>query len=122
MGALDAKARATCLRLVRKLGTKGTLTVYADGVENPATRQITRASTNYPDIPMAFQTLEERDTTGSLIRRYEEAILLPAAALPAGVEPRKGDLVVLGIGARRIDYVRATRQTLPISFDLGLVA
>jgi hypothetical protein len=93
MAALDAKARATALKLLNKFGKSVTLTMVTEGTYNPATGELSSGSTS-TEIPKALiEDFNGVDYVSGLVEKGDRKVTTPASGY---TEPKPNDQFTVG--------------------------
>jgi hypothetical protein len=99
---LDARARATALKLLTKFGKSCTLKSTVAGVYDPATASVTPVVTPYPIKAYLDQPNKTELAGGQVVSTDEVAIF---AALGLAVEPKLNDTITVDGGDRLVKMV-----------------
>ena len=93
MAALDAKARATALKLLNKFGKSVTLTMVTEGTYDPTTGDVSGSSTT-TEIPKALiEDFNGVDYVSGLVEKGDRKITIPASGY---TEPKPNDRFTVG--------------------------
>lgn len=93
MAALDAKARATALKLINKFGKSVTLTRVTEGTYDPTTGDVSGSSTT-TEIPKALiEDFNGVDYVSGLVEKGDRKITTPASGY---TEPKPNDRFTVG--------------------------
>lgn len=93
MAALDAKARATALKLLNKFGKSVTLTMVTEGTYDPTTGDVSGSSTT-TEIPKALiEDFNGVDYVSGLVEKGDRKITTPASGY---TEPKPNDRFTVG--------------------------
>lgn len=93
MAALDAKARATALKLLNKFGKSVTLTMVTEGTYDPTTGDVSGSSTT-TEIPKALiEDFNGVDYVSGLVEKGDRKITIPASGY---TEPNPNDRFTVG--------------------------
>ena len=93
MAALDAKARATALKLLNKFGKSVTLTMVTEGTYDPTTGEVSGSSTS-TEIPKALlEDFNGVDYVSGLVEKGDRKLTTPAKGY---TEPKPNDTFTVG--------------------------
>lgn len=93
MAALDAKARATALKLINKFGKSVTHTIVTEGTYDPITGDVSAPSTS-TEIPKAIlEDFNGTDYLSGLVEKGDRKLMIPASGYG---EPKPNDRFTVG--------------------------
>jgi hypothetical protein len=93
MAALDAKARATALKLLNKYGKSVTHTIVTEGSYDPITGDVSAPSTT-TEVPKALvEDFNGVDYISGLVEKGDRKLTIPASGF---AEPKPNDRFTVG--------------------------
>lgn len=93
MAALDAKARATALKLLNKFGKSVTHTIVTEGTYDPITGEVSAGSTS-TEVPKALvEDFAGVDYVSGLVEKGDRKLTIPASGY---AEPKPNDRFTVG--------------------------
>lgn len=99
MAALDAKARATALKLINKFGKPVTLTVVTEGTYDPSTGDISGGSTSVAVPKAIIEDFNGTEFISGQIEVGDRKVTIPASGF---AEPRPNDTFTIGSDVYKI--------------------